>query len=230
VDLDADGNDEIISGSYWPGHVFVFQGLGEGKFAKGRKLEDSSGKRLIASKPWKNEREPDVDSLAAAPWMVDWDADGHLDLLVGNIAGRVILIRNVGTATEAKFETGRTALQAGGRAIQVPGGDAGPHTADWDGDGKWDLLVGGYSSVQKSAPELTGEQAKTRDRLRKRRNELSREYSQLWQKWKDDPAERDKRVQPVIEKIQAVAKQLRPLEPARGSAGGVWFYRRRADL
>ncbi|MFO0845920.1 MAG: VCBS repeat-containing protein [Gemmataceae bacterium] len=33
-------------------------------------------------------------------------------------------------------------LHAGGKPIRVPGGDAGPFAADWDGDGKTDLVVG----------------------------------------------------------------------------------------
>src|SRR5262249_50491129 len=35
-----------------------------------------------------------------------------------------------------------TRLQAGGKEIAAPGGDAGPCVADWDGDGLVDLIVG----------------------------------------------------------------------------------------
>jgi len=142
VDLNGDGHDDVISGSYWPGHIYVFEGRGKGEFKKGYILCDRDGEKLIASKPWKSEREPDMDSLASAPHLIDFDADGDLDLLVGNIAGRVILIENEGTPQEPKFGKGRTALRAGGRAIAVPHGDAGPTTTDWNGDGLWDLLVG----------------------------------------------------------------------------------------
>jgi len=61
---------------------------------------------------------------------------------VGNIAGRVILIRNDGTRKSPKFVTERRAILGGKTPIKVPGGDAGPTTADWDGDGLFDLIVG----------------------------------------------------------------------------------------
>ena len=143
MDLDGDGHDDVISGSYWPGDLFWFRGEGKGQYAAGQKLKDVSGADLNSGGKWKSENEPDMDSLAAAPYAADMDGDGDFDLLVGNIAGRVILIPNEGTAKEPKF-TGahRRALQAGGEDLRVEG-DAGPTMADWDGDGLADLIVGG---------------------------------------------------------------------------------------
>ncbi len=94
MDLDDDGRRDVISGSYWPGHISWFRGLADGEFEMGRELLDVDGKPLHAGRPWPSEKKPDLDSLAAAPWMIDWDDDGDLDLLVGNIAGHVVLIRN----------------------------------------------------------------------------------------------------------------------------------------
>jgi len=118
----------------------MFKGLGGGKYAKGEILKDKAGKDLNAGPPWKSERKPEMDSLAASPWLVDFDGDGDLDLLIGNISGYVVLLRNEGDRTHPAFvRVGH--VQAGGSDIKVDG-DAGPTTADWDGDGKWDLLVG----------------------------------------------------------------------------------------
>jgi hypothetical protein len=142
VDLDADGHDDITTGSYWPGDMFWFRGLGKGEFAKGQKLTDEEGKDLNAGKPWESEKKPDMDSLASVPFFVDWDGDGDLDLLAGNIAGRVIRIENAGTRQKAVFGTERSPVEAGGKVLQVGGGDSGPVCADWDGDGLWDLVVG----------------------------------------------------------------------------------------
>jgi hypothetical protein len=143
VDLDGDGKDDILSGSYWPGDITVFRGKGDGTYEKGEVLKDAEGKNLSSGGPWKSDREPDTDSLAASPFAFDHDGDGDLDLLVGNIAGRVILIPNEGTARKPSFDARkRRALQAGGAVVKVPGGDAGPTVADWDQDGKADLLVG----------------------------------------------------------------------------------------
>jgi hypothetical protein len=70
----------------------------------------------------------------------DWDGDGDLDLIVGEIGGTVSLVPNEGTAKAYRFGK-ETPLEAGGKPLKVEG-DAGPFVADWDGDGKPDLLVG----------------------------------------------------------------------------------------
>ena len=83
-----------------------------------------------------------MDSLAAAPFAYDHDGDGDLDLLVGNIRGHVILIRNDGSREKPVFGKSKAPIEAGGAAIEVPGGDAGPTITDWDADGMPDLIVG----------------------------------------------------------------------------------------
>ena len=77
---------------------------------------------------------------ASAVHAVDWDGDGDLDLLVGDIQGDVHLIPNEGTPKHYAFGKDRR-LEAGGEPLRAAG-DAGPFTADWDGDGDLDLLVG----------------------------------------------------------------------------------------
>lgn len=142
VDFDGDGIDDFITGSYWPGHLYLFRGVGDGTYEKGKIIEDRKGDKLHAGSTWESESKYDMDSLAAVPFAFDMDGDGDLDLLVGNISGRVILIPNEGTAKKPAYDRDRRrALEAGGKAIQV-GGDAGPVVADWDQDGLADLLVG----------------------------------------------------------------------------------------
>jgi hypothetical protein len=81
-----------------------------------------------------------VTGCASAVHAVDWNGDGLIDLLVGDIGGNVYLIPNEGTKKAYAFGKPQP-LQAGGKPVHVEG-DAGPFVADWDGDGRPDLLVG----------------------------------------------------------------------------------------
>jgi hypothetical protein len=71
----------------------------------------------------------------------DWDADGDLDLLAGSSEGDVQLFGNEGSPTEFAFGKPEP-LSAAGEPILVPDGRSGPAAADWDGDGRLDLIVG----------------------------------------------------------------------------------------
>jgi FG-GAP-like repeat len=134
VDLDGDGDTDVLSGSYNPGDLYLFRRGEGGKFSPGEKIKDRNGK--------------EIQFTASVPFAADWNGDGLLDLLVGNIEGEVHFIPNEGKATEPAFGSPQ-ALSADGKPIQVPHGDSGPVVADWDGDRVLDLLVGcGDGSVQ----------------------------------------------------------------------------------
>jgi hypothetical protein len=124
VDLDQDGLTDILSGS-WPGDLYFFRRMPDGSFAKSEILRDKEGEPLNLG-------------MASTVFAVDWDDDGDLDLLVGNINGKVFLVPN---------ESGDHRLQFG-PPIQLVSledqryGDSHPIAADWDNDGDLDLLVG----------------------------------------------------------------------------------------
>jgi hypothetical protein len=126
VDLDGDGRTDILSGS-WPGEIYLFRRQKDGTFAAGEELKGKDGK-------------PVKSGSASAAFAFDWTGDGKLDLVVGTVDGSVFLLRNMGDGKTLIFDE-PTELSAGDRPIKV-NGDAGPTIADWDGDGKPDLIVG----------------------------------------------------------------------------------------
>jgi VCBS repeat protein len=172
VDLDLDGNVDLLSGS-WPGELFLFERQPDGSFLAPEMLKDKSGHYIdigggitesgneilitgngefiekdgktvvtyhgeeVAAKPGKQIA---ITGTASSAFAIDWDADGDMDLLVGDIRGNVWLVPNEGDAKHYAFGKEQH-LKADGREIVV-GGDAGPSCADWDGDGDFDLLVG----------------------------------------------------------------------------------------
>jgi hypothetical protein len=129
VDFDADGLADVISGSYSPGDIYLFRKQSDGTYAKGEKIQGADGKPVNAG-------------AASAAYAVDWDGDEDLDLVIGNIQGQVFLVPNEGTRAKPAYGAKRH-LEAGGTKIVVGRGDAGPVVADWDADGKPDLIVGG---------------------------------------------------------------------------------------
>jgi hypothetical protein len=117
-------------GSIWIYGDAHFEETPEGAFA------NYHGKRIKSTV----EKPVSITGTAASVHAVDWDGDGRIDLLVGDIGGSVYLIPNEGTPRKHAFGKPRQ-LQAGGKPIRVEG-DAGPFACDWDGDGRLDLLVG----------------------------------------------------------------------------------------
>lgn len=88
------------------------------------------------------------------PSVCDWSGDGRLDLIVGNSAGEVLFYPNTGGPDRPEFDR-EVLCRADGRPIRVHAGSTGsiqgpserkfgytcPTVADWDGDGRPDLLL-----------------------------------------------------------------------------------------
>ena len=132
MDLDNDGRSDLISGS-WPGELYFFRRQSDGAFAAAEQLKDKSGKPI------------NVGSASTA-FAIDWNGDGALDFVLGNLVGEVHLLPGERSKQLAFGEPQQLAV--GGEPISVAGGESAPIVADWDNDGRHDLIVGsGHGSV-----------------------------------------------------------------------------------
>ena len=110
---------DILSGSYsrqqkeiWPGVFQVLYGKEDGTFRRAEVLKGTDGEPLVI--PPKGE--PTNENTCTRPFAVDWDGDGHLDLVVGNFAGTFYLFKGQG---KGKFLPESVQINAYGRPLKI---------------------------------------------------------------------------------------------------------------
>jgi hypothetical protein len=143
VDLDGDGHRDILSGSYsrtggdsMAGLFQVLYGKADGTFRKAEVLKGTDGEPLIIPADDKDQL---TDKICTRPFAVDWDGDGHLDLVVGNFSGTFYWFRGEG---KGKFQPKPQQIMSGGKPLKIDGAHSDPFVIDWDGDGDLDLITG----------------------------------------------------------------------------------------
>ncbi len=142
MDLDGDGQRDILSGSYsrmeraMAGLFQVLWGKADGSFKKAAVLEGTDGEPLIIPISGEDQQ---TENICTRPTAVDWDGDGDLDIVTGNFAGTFYLFTGEG---KGKFQPKPEIVQGGAGPLRIEGAHSDPFLVDWDGDGDFDLLSG----------------------------------------------------------------------------------------
>lgn len=140
-----------------------FAGQADGTFAAGTELrfdngemflhkpiETLQGKARLVNVPVEMRGEPPTEDAASGIWVTDWDGDGDLDVISGWFYGGLFVSRNNGTPGEPKLSSEFELIQAGGKPLTEVF-QAEPCIADWDGDGRDDLIYGTRNGIKMSA-------------------------------------------------------------------------------
>ena len=149
MDMNADGHRDIVCGSF-SGTPQIIMGGKEG-YADPTPVLNGDGETVLLDAFWNDETDEwdksdrsGTEGHCTSAFPVDWDNDGDFDLLLGDYyGGRLYLCENKGSAKEPKFATTNVEVKVGGKAVVIESGLSAPEVADWNGDGLFDILLGG---------------------------------------------------------------------------------------
>jgi hypothetical protein len=143
-DWDADGDFDIIMGDRDGG---LWLTMNDGS-AKEPKFATVTKPVMVGDKAL------DAGDKITAPKVVDWDKDGLMDIIVGTFDGDVKLFRNAGKKGEPKLEAAKTILKKeASKDTALPEYGTYVDVVDFDNDGDWDLLIGGYTNFKDGKSE-----------------------------------------------------------------------------
>lgn len=145
ADFDGDGDLDLLCGEFLDGFTY-FQNTGSRTapvYSAGRRLAHRG--QLIT-----------VELEMPVPHAIDWDADGDVDVIVGDEDGRVALMENTGRVDDGmpQFLPPRYFQQ---EAAEVKfGALVTPCGFDWDGDGDLDFIAGNTAGYISFIENLSG--------------------------------------------------------------------------
>ncbi|MGH7469968.1 MAG: FG-GAP repeat domain-containing protein [Longimicrobiales bacterium] len=122
ADLDADGDLDLVLGTWNQGVQFY---RNQGTRSAARWVQDSAATLTLTR------------GSNATPALTDIDADGDLDLFVGEASGEINFFRNIGSKQQFRYELVSDVFQG-----LDTGRRSHPAFIDWDGDGDLDMFAG----------------------------------------------------------------------------------------
>ena len=130
----------------------VLWGHADGTFKKATTLNGVDNEPLIIPVA-DGDRDAWIENICTRPIAVDWDADGDLDLVVGNFPGSFYLFTGEG---KGRFLAKPQMIMTGNSPLKINGAHSDPFLVDWDHDGDIDLLSGSSNGGVHWAENVAG--------------------------------------------------------------------------
>ena len=184
-DWDNDGDYDLLLGTYEGGHLYRQMNEGTKTAPKftGMNIPVMAGDVAFA-----------LPAKMTTPKLVDWDADGDLDLIAGSYSdpysqegdgGGIYLSLNEGKIGAPSFGALTpiiSPVSRGGAEPQRPDVGLYPDVLDYDGDGDLDIVAGGYSMWTPKGRDLSAEERARADELTEKIKALSKESEKTYEK------------------------------------------------
>ena len=147
IDWNQDGYPDLVVGDE-DGRVALVENTGA--------VSADGSPQLKAPKYFQQEADDLKCGALPTPFGVDWDGDGAMDLVCGNSAGYLLFFKNLsGAGVEKPKWDAPKYLESDGKVMRIMAGSNGSiqgpaeakwgyttlSVADWDGDGRLDLIV-----------------------------------------------------------------------------------------
>ena len=208
-DWDADGDHDLLLGSYENGHLYRQMNEGSDAAPKytGRNIAVHAGDALF-----------ELPAKMTTPRLVDWDGDGDQDLIAGSFGGRdgegggVYLAVNEGAVGAPRFGALEVLIAPsafGWKASTRPDRGLYAEPVDVDGDGDLDLIVGGYSHWTPESRELSAEEQARVAELEARMETLQAQQQKVIARMQEAVTQATEGLEPGSDELRAKQREVR---------------------